>query len=220
MKLSKMKEEKLTLKEYLRPFLKEIDFLSMATESILNTVGTKNIFENDEILAIIQAKHTSVVDASNTPNYPSYLRTRPRLRRFNMHGGNIKICKLIRIPFCHQLDSYREYNEKLLFTFQSSKNFKLIQINGPRECFKFSCLIGISDDCKRNVVQSSPFSAEGSWHLIVPLEIRANTTYFVNLLGIKHRSRKHSFRMYSTRMEGIEITGESIMCNIEIGFRI
>ena len=214
------KEEELTLQEYIKPFLKEIDFLSMTTESILNTVHSKGIFSHHEILAIIQAKHRITEDISDDCNFPSYLRTTPKVRRFVLKGGNIKFVKLIKFPACYQYDGkMRDNNDRLLFTFQSSRSFKLSKISGSSSCFKGSCMIEITDDSHKNLLPNLPYSTNASWYLTAPFDVIAGTTYFVTIRG-KNRSKEHPFQMYSASTEGVEIVGESMMCDIEMEFKI
>ena len=208
--------------EYLKPFLYEIDFLSMGLEVLLEKLPLKNLFTDEEILSIILAKQVVDLKRNNIlPNYPSYLRSEPRSRRFNHQGPILNYCKIITNSQC-ALPSTGRVNpsDKVLFAFQTSADIKLYEVRASSECFRKKCILEV-DNSNGGLLAAcySSSISDSIWSFSSPVNIKKDTWYIVRIGG-KNSILKHDEKMFSINRSNVEFSGVSILCDIDIGFRV
>ncbi|RXG73482.1 hypothetical protein Avbf_08479 [Armadillidium vulgare] len=221
--------ENLDFKKFLKPYLYEIDFLSMQQEEILGPVSEEEIFTKEEIFAILLGSK-NVTDELATDgesscknlhsyfgvpaSYPMYLRIQRRERRFfhsQLHGISIQIFMYLK---CDHKGKWLPCGHFPILTLQVSAEIYITRIRARPECFVGENFLEVMD---QDIVLGTSNVNGPPWDFNPPVEIVRNHSYVINLNG-KGKICHHEFQMYSKTHGNIEICGNSILCDVTVRY--
>lgn len=225
--------QSVTFREFLSPFLYEIDFLSMLQEELLTIVAQENIFTEEEILAILMtsksvsgefseyvvADHKDDALKSANSNfahkdYPLILRSKPKRRRLNFPDALLRTFSIISYMKCDYKTKWLPTGVYIFLNLQASEDIYIKQIKARNDCFLGEAYLDVKDAELGGIITSS---GGPPWVFNNYLSLKRNVSYMINVRG-KGRICKHEFVMFSTNHLNIEFCGEAALCDISIKY--